>query len=227
MTVFDLTEIQADYILDMPLRRLTKFSRIELEKEQSELQTHDRGARRDPRRRRAAAQGRLRRARRGRQDLRHPAPHGAAGVGRHRRRHRRRAARGRRRPVLRPACPPPGCWPAPPPPSRRARAATRANHDVVVSAVRDHGPRRGRRGDQPRPGGQARRARPAGAARLRQRPPPARRPAAQPGRHPGPGRAGALPDHASPATAPAWRSAPATASSSGSTPRCSARTTGR
>ncbi|MGL5810264.1 MAG: DNA gyrase/topoisomerase IV subunit A [Nocardioides sp.] len=35
--VFDLTEIQADYILDMPLRRLTKFSRIELEKEQSEL----------------------------------------------------------------------------------------------------------------------------------------------------------------------------------------------
>ena len=38
MTVFDLSEIQADYILDMPLRRLTKFSRIELEKEQSELQ---------------------------------------------------------------------------------------------------------------------------------------------------------------------------------------------
>jgi DNA gyrase subunit A len=38
MTVFDLTEVQADYILDMPLRRLTKFSRLELEKEQSELQ---------------------------------------------------------------------------------------------------------------------------------------------------------------------------------------------
>ena len=36
--VFDLTEIQADYILEMPLRRLTKFSRIELEKEQSELE---------------------------------------------------------------------------------------------------------------------------------------------------------------------------------------------
>ncbi len=36
--VFDLTEVQADYILDMPLRRLTKFSRIELEKEQSELE---------------------------------------------------------------------------------------------------------------------------------------------------------------------------------------------
>jgi DNA gyrase subunit A len=36
--VFDLTEVQANYILDMPLRRLTRFSRIELEKEQSELQ---------------------------------------------------------------------------------------------------------------------------------------------------------------------------------------------
>ena len=37
MIVFDLTEAQADYILDMPLRRLTRFSRIELEKEQETL----------------------------------------------------------------------------------------------------------------------------------------------------------------------------------------------
>ena len=37
MTVFDLTEIQANYILDMPLRRLTKFSKIELDKEADEL----------------------------------------------------------------------------------------------------------------------------------------------------------------------------------------------
>ena len=36
--VFDLTEPQAEYILDMALRRLTKFSKIELEKEQSELE---------------------------------------------------------------------------------------------------------------------------------------------------------------------------------------------
>ncbi len=36
--IFDLSAVQADYILDMPLRRLTKFSRIELEKEKSELQ---------------------------------------------------------------------------------------------------------------------------------------------------------------------------------------------
>lgn len=37
MTVFDLSEIQAIHILDMPLRRLTKFSRIELENEQATL----------------------------------------------------------------------------------------------------------------------------------------------------------------------------------------------
>jgi DNA gyrase subunit A len=38
MSVFDLTDPQATYILDMQLRRLTRFSRIELEKEQGELQ---------------------------------------------------------------------------------------------------------------------------------------------------------------------------------------------
>jgi len=37
MTVFDLSEAQATYILDMPLRRLTKFSRLELEREGDEL----------------------------------------------------------------------------------------------------------------------------------------------------------------------------------------------
>jgi len=37
MSVFDLSEEQASYILDMPLRRLTKFSRIELETEAEEL----------------------------------------------------------------------------------------------------------------------------------------------------------------------------------------------
>ena len=38
MQVFDLSEVQADYILDMALRRLTRFSRIELEKEKEELE---------------------------------------------------------------------------------------------------------------------------------------------------------------------------------------------
>lgn len=37
MEAFELSEIQTNYILEMPLRRLTKFSRIELEKEQTEL----------------------------------------------------------------------------------------------------------------------------------------------------------------------------------------------
>lgn len=36
-SVFDLSEAQAVYILEMQLRRLTRFSRIELEKEQEEL----------------------------------------------------------------------------------------------------------------------------------------------------------------------------------------------
>ncbi|MCI2265573.1 DNA gyrase/topoisomerase IV subunit A [Sediminivirga luteola] len=37
MEVFDLSEIQATYILDLQLRRLTKFSRLELERERDEL----------------------------------------------------------------------------------------------------------------------------------------------------------------------------------------------
>ena len=42
MSVFDLTETQTTYILDMPLRRLTKYSRIELETEQEHLAHDDR-----------------------------------------------------------------------------------------------------------------------------------------------------------------------------------------
>ncbi|MEO8328935.1 MAG: DNA topoisomerase IV subunit A, partial [Candidatus Nanopelagicales bacterium] len=38
MDVFDLSEAQTNYILEMPLRRLTKFSRIELETERDDLQ---------------------------------------------------------------------------------------------------------------------------------------------------------------------------------------------
>jgi DNA gyrase subunit A len=39
MTVFDLSDVQATYILEMPLRRLTRFSRLELETERDELRT--------------------------------------------------------------------------------------------------------------------------------------------------------------------------------------------
>jgi DNA gyrase subunit A len=38
MDVFDLSTLQADYILELQLRRLTKFSRIELENERDKLQ---------------------------------------------------------------------------------------------------------------------------------------------------------------------------------------------
>lgn len=38
MTIYDLTEVQANHILELRLRQLTKYSRIELEKEQEELQ---------------------------------------------------------------------------------------------------------------------------------------------------------------------------------------------
>ncbi|MFI5732834.1 DNA topoisomerase (ATP-hydrolyzing) subunit A [Kribbella sp. NPDC051587] len=36
--IYDLSEVQANYILDMPLRRLTKFSKLELDTEKAELE---------------------------------------------------------------------------------------------------------------------------------------------------------------------------------------------
>jgi DNA gyrase subunit A len=38
MAAFDLTQVQTDYILEMPLRRLTKYSTLELDKEKTELE---------------------------------------------------------------------------------------------------------------------------------------------------------------------------------------------
>jgi DNA gyrase subunit A len=38
MAIYDLTEVQANHILELRLRQLTKFSRIELEREQEQLQ---------------------------------------------------------------------------------------------------------------------------------------------------------------------------------------------
>ncbi|HKJ13036.1 MAG TPA: DNA topoisomerase IV subunit A [Ornithinimicrobium sp.] len=45
VAVFDLTQTQASYILDLQLRRLTKFSRIELETEREELEQQIAGLR--------------------------------------------------------------------------------------------------------------------------------------------------------------------------------------
>lgn len=39
ISVFELSEIQTNYILEMPLRRLTKYSKLELETEQNSLQS--------------------------------------------------------------------------------------------------------------------------------------------------------------------------------------------
>ena len=38
MDIYDLSEVQTNYILDMPLRRLTKYSKLELETEKAELE---------------------------------------------------------------------------------------------------------------------------------------------------------------------------------------------
>ncbi len=38
ISVFDLSEVQANHILDMPLRRLTRFSKLELDAEKAELE---------------------------------------------------------------------------------------------------------------------------------------------------------------------------------------------
>ena len=176
MSVFDLDDPQATYILDLQLRRLTRFSRIELEKEKDGARAADRRARRDPQRREQAARRRLRRAGRDREGARHPAPDRAAAVG-------RPAvggsalAGGHRRPLLRV------------PVLRRAagalaerrdaglgRGAQRPRRDRLRRAC--HRPRSRRRRHDRGPGGASRRGRPAGAAADRQRPAPAgRRPA--------------------------------------------------
>ena len=175
--VFDLSDVQATYILDMPLRRLTKFSRLELDKEKAELQATIDGLDAILARRQAAAHGGLRRAHRRRQDLRHPAPHRAAGV-RRADRLGGGAARGRRRPVLR--------LPLVGRPARphhrhrdpRRRGGPRQARRRGLRGADDR-PRPGRRAHHRGPAGQARRARPADAAGHRQRPAPAGRCAAQ------------------------------------------------
>ena len=134
MDVFDLSEPQATYILDLQLRRLTKFSRIELENEKAELERTDRGAAGDPRRREAAAQARLHRAGRRGQGARHAAAHRAAGVGRQRRPTADHAARGRRRPVLGAALLDRAAGPHRRPPSRSPRDGGRAQARRAWSA---------------------------------------------------------------------------------------------
>ncbi len=66
MGVFDLSQAQADYILELRLRRLTRFSTLELEREAGELREEIADLEDDPGRRRPAADRGQRRDGRGR-----------------------------------------------------------------------------------------------------------------------------------------------------------------
>ena len=72
MKQFRLSEIQATYILDTPLRRLTKYDKLELETEQEQAARRDRRADHDPRRRGGAQASSCRRAGRGGEGARRP-----------------------------------------------------------------------------------------------------------------------------------------------------------
>ena len=131
---FSLSDIQTQYILDTPLRRLTKFDRIELEAERDRLNDEIEELTRildsDAELRKLVSGELAAVAKKFGTD----AAHGPAGVGG--RPGRRGAAGGRRRPV-------PGAavldGPAGPYGERRAVPSTsdakRAKHDVIVSAV--------------------------------------------------------------------------------------------
>ena len=166
MQVFDLSEVQADYILDMPLRRLTKFSRIELEKEQAELERTIEeldAILGDEQLRWKVVSDELAEVAKTYGTPRRTVLLESAGTLGHRGRH---APRGGRRPLLRLPLLERPAGPVSPPTRARARAVSpRANHDVVVSVVRTTA--RGEVGVLTSRGRvhQARRARPAGAAR--------------------------------------------------------------
>jgi DNA gyrase subunit A len=98
MDIFELSEIQAQYILDTPLRRLTRYDRLELEREQETLRAEIAELTEILESDAAAARAGQRRAGRGGEEVRHPAPHRAARGG-GAAADRRRPARGHRRPV--------------------------------------------------------------------------------------------------------------------------------
>ena len=145
MSVFDLTEIQANYILDMPLRRLTKFSKIELDKEADELERTieelDAILGDDARLRKVVSDELAEVAK----TYGTPASHGPARVGRPDRHRVGHAARGRRRPLLRvPVLHRPARAYDDRRPARRRRRPHPPRRDRLRG--RHHRPRRGRRG---------------------------------------------------------------------------------
>ena len=191
-SVFDLSEPQAEYILELRLRRLTRFSRIELEKEQQQLAERDRGA---ARRSSPTTPGCARSSpTRWPRSPRRTAPRAARSCSS---RPAARRSRAPRRPAAPPhrsrsptpragcCCPAPGCSRA-----RRRRTcrraptgARRAKHDVVAAAVPDDRACRGRRRDVAGPHRARLRARPARRCRPTDGAPvPLRRRAARRGR---------------------------------------------
>ncbi len=88
IAVFDLTQAQAEYILELPAAPAHQVLDDRAGEGAGRAGAADRRAGGDPRRRRGAAPGGLRRVRRGGGRARHTAAHRAAGVGRVHRRHR-------------------------------------------------------------------------------------------------------------------------------------------
>ncbi len=155
MEVFDLTEMQANYILDMPLRRLTKFPGIELETERDELHaTIDEltALLDDEDALRKLVSDELAEVAKQFGTPRRTVLLESAGQPTPRQRHcRSRSATTR----AGSCCPPPGCWRAPRTPSRCLPRAKRAKHDVIVRRGRDDRARRGRPGHLDAGGGPA------------------------------------------------------------------------
>ena len=174
ISVFDLTEVQANYILDMPLRRLTKFSKIELDKEHDELLRTISDLDEilgDEARLRAVVSDELAEVAKTFGTPRRTVLLESSG----------QTATSSATPLEVADDP---CYVFLSSSGLLARTTTldppgdgggRARHDVIVSAVTVDGPRRGRRDHLRRPGGQARRARPAHAPEHRQPPQPAGR----------------------------------------------------
>ena len=226
IAVFDLSEVQADYILDMPLRRLTRFSRIELEKEKSELEATIEeldAILADEARLRGVVSDELAEVAKTFGTPRRTVLLESAGT----------AAVTAAVPLEVADDP---CFVYLSSSGLLARTTSdeppgsgggRAKHDVIVSAVRGHRPRRGRPAHQRRARRPPRGAGAARAAPVGQRPAPVR---LQPGlgvRGRSSRASGCWRSARCAPTGPGWRSAPGRAWSSGSTPRSSPSPTGR
>ena len=101
MTKFKLSEIQANHILDMPLRRLTKLARTELEDEHKELLAQDQVPERllkDPKKMRGVIKEELPEIRKKHADARRTADQGGRGRVRRRGPDRRGGRRHHRQP---------------------------------------------------------------------------------------------------------------------------------